>query len=102
MLLWIHKCYSSVDQLKEIQPDYEFETKIIRTSGDDGNINVVGAFTSALQRAILAGEIDIAVHSFKDVPTEEVNGLRIIPIAEREDYRAVFSGIAAELDGSID
>lgn len=78
-----------VEQLKEIQPDYEFQTKVIRTSGDDGNIDVVGAFTSALQRAMLAGEIDIAVHSFKDIPTEEVNGLRIIPITEREDFRDV-------------
>src|SRR5690606_19451833 len=76
-----------IEQLKEIQPDYEFETKIIRTSGDDGDISVVGAFTSALQRAMLAGEIDIAVHSYKDVPTEEVNGLRVIPVTKRKDVR---------------
>ncbi|MBX2959783.1 MAG: hydroxymethylbilane synthase [Flavobacteriales bacterium] len=78
-----------VEQLKAIQPDYEFETKIIKTSGDEGNISVVGAFTSALQRAMLANEIDIAVHSYKDIPTEEVNGLRVIPITEREDFRDV-------------
>lgn len=78
-----------VEQLKAIQPDYEFETKIVRTSGDDGNIDVVGAFTSALQRAMLAGEIDIAIHSYKDIPTEEVNGLRVIPVTEREDFRDV-------------
>ena len=79
-----------VEQLKSLQPDYEFETKIIRTSGDDGDISVVGAFTSALQRAMLAGEIDIAVHSYKDIPTEEVNGLRVIPVTERKDPRDVF------------
>ncbi|MCB0409565.1 MAG: hydroxymethylbilane synthase [Flavobacteriales bacterium] len=78
-----------VDQLKELQPEYEFETKIVRTSGDDGDISVVGAFTSALQRAILAGEIDIAVHSYKDVPTEEVNGLRVVPVTKRKDVRDV-------------
>ena len=78
-----------IDQLKEVQPDYEFETKIIRTSGDDGDINVVGAFTSALQRSMLAGEIDIAVHSYKDIPTEEVVGLRVIPVTERRDVRDV-------------
>ena len=76
-----------VEQLKKAQPTYEFETKIIRTSGDDGNIDVVGAFTSALQRSILAGEIDLAVHSYKDIPTEEVVGLRVIPVTEREDFR---------------
>ena len=78
-----------VEQLKSLQPDYEFETKIIKTSGDEGNINIVGAFTSALQRALLANEIDIAIHSFKDIPTEDVNGLRVIPITEREDFRDV-------------
>jgi hydroxymethylbilane synthase/glutamyl-tRNA reductase len=78
-----------VEQLKEIQPDYEFETKIIRTSGDDGDISVVGAFTSALQRSMLAGEIDIAVHSYKDIPTEGVNGLRVIPVTKRKDVRDV-------------
>ncbi|MBL4669116.1 MAG: hydroxymethylbilane synthase [Flavobacteriales bacterium] len=78
-----------IDQLKEIESDYEFEIKIIRTSGDDGNIEVLGAFTSALQRAMLAGEIDIAVHSFKDIPTEGVVGLRIIPVTERKDVRDV-------------
>jgi hydroxymethylbilane synthase/glutamyl-tRNA reductase len=78
-----------VEQLKEVQPDYEFETKIIRTSGDDGDISVVGAFTSALQRSMLAGEIDIAVHSYKDIPTEGVNGLRVIPVTKRKDVRDV-------------
>lgn len=78
-----------VEQLKAIQPDYEFETKIIRTSGDDGDISVVGAFTSALQRSMLAGEIDVAVHSFKDIPTEGVNGLRVIPVTKRKDVRDV-------------
>jgi hydroxymethylbilane synthase/glutamyl-tRNA reductase len=78
-----------IDQLKKIQPDYEFETKIIRTSGDDGDINVVGAFTSALQRSMLAGEINIAVHSYKDIPTEQVVGLRVIPVTERRDVRDI-------------
>ncbi|MDB3887374.1 hydroxymethylbilane synthase [bacterium] len=78
-----------VEQLKELQPDYEFVTKIIRTSGDDGDISVVGAFTSALQRAMLAEEIDIAVHSYKDIPTEGVNGLRVIPVTPRKDVRDV-------------
>lgn len=78
-----------IDQLKGIQPDYEFETKIIRTSGDDGEIDVVGAFTSALQRSMLAGEIDLAIHSYKDIPTEQVVGLRVIPVTERKDVRDV-------------
>ncbi len=78
-----------IGQLQKIQPDYEFETKIIRTSGDDGDIDVVGAFTSALQRSMLAGEINLAIHSYKDIPTEEVVGLRVVPVTERKDVRDV-------------
>jgi len=85
-----------IDQLKKIQPEYEFETKIIRTSGDDGDIDVVGAFTSALQRSMLAGEINIAVHSYKDIPTEEVLGLRVIPVTERKNVRDVLISKSGE------
>ncbi|MDG1476800.1 MAG: hydroxymethylbilane synthase, partial [Vicingaceae bacterium] len=85
-----------IDQLKKIETDYEFEIKIIRTSGDDGNIDVVGAFTSALQRSMLAGEIDLAVHSFKDIPTEGVVGLRIIPVTPRKDVRDVLISKSGE------
>ncbi len=85
-----------IEQLKKIQPDYEFETRIIRTSGDDGDIDMVGAFTSALQRSMLAGEIDIAVHSYKDLPTEEVVGLRVIPITKRMDVRDVLISKSGE------
>lgn len=85
-----------IDQLNKIEPDYEFETKIIRTSGDDGKIDVVGAFTSALQRSMLAGEIDLAIHSYKDIPTEEVLGLRVIPVTERKDVRDVLISKSGE------
>lgn len=78
-----------VDQLRKNAPDYNFEIKIIKTSGDAGQISVLGAFTSALQQALLAGEIDMAVHSFKDLPTEEVTGLSLYPVGEREDSRDV-------------
>jgi hydroxymethylbilane synthase len=79
-----------IEQLKKIAPQYNFETKIIKTSGDQGNIDVVGAFTSAIQRAMLAGEVDLAIHSFKDLPTEDVNGLRVIPVTKRENHRDAF------------
>jgi len=44
-----------------------------------------GAFVGALERALLAGEIDVAVHSAKDVPTDEDPGLRIAAYLPRED-----------------
>ncbi len=76
-----------IEQLKKLDPQIEYVTKVIRTSGDDGNIEVMGAFTSAIQRALLSNKVDIAVHSYKDLPIEQVPGLMIGAISEREDVR---------------
>lgn len=46
-----------------------------------------GIFVSSVRAALLAGEIDLAVHSFKDVPTEEVDGLLVAAVPMREDPR---------------
>lgn len=46
-----------------------------------------GVFTKALDDALLSGEIDIAVHSHKDIPTRLPDGLRIAAVFEREDPR---------------
>jgi hydroxymethylbilane synthase len=76
-----------IEKLKILEPQNEYVTKIIRTSGDDGDIQVMGAFTSAIQRALLDKRVDIAVHSYKDLPIEQVPGLVLGAISEREDVR---------------
>lgn len=76
-----------IEKLKAKEPQNEYITKVIRTSGDDGNIEVMGAFTSAIQRALLEGKVDIAVHSYKDLPIEQVPGLQMAAISDREDVR---------------
>jgi glutamyl-tRNA reductase len=76
-----------IEKLKEKEPQNEYVTKVIRTSGDDGNIEVMGAFTTAIQRALLEGKVDIAVHSYKDLPIEQVPGLQMAAISDREDVR---------------
>jgi hydroxymethylbilane synthase len=48
-----------------------------------------GVFTKELQRAVLDGQVDLAVHSLKDLPTEQVEGLILAAVAEREDVRDV-------------
>ncbi|MEX2403873.1 MAG: hydroxymethylbilane synthase [Balneolales bacterium] len=69
--------------------------KYIKTEGDlvlDTPLPMMGGkgvFTKALDDALLAGEIDLAVHSFKDVPTRLPDGLKVAAIAEREDHRDV-------------
>ena len=52
----------------------------IKTTGDDNQSNRLseiggeGLFTKDIQRALLAGEVDLAVHSLKDLPTESISG----------------------------
>src|SRR5215475_702992 len=63
----------------------------IVTSGDRSKQPVarlgVGVFVSALRDALAAKEIDVAVHSYKDLPTAPADGLVIAAIPEREDPR---------------
>ena len=66
------------------------ELQIVTTQGDLSQAPVerigVGVFTSALRDALFHGEVDIAVHSFKDLPTaDEPRAHMIIPV--REDSR---------------
>lgn len=52
-------------------------------------------WVSALERALLDGEIDIAVHSAKDVPAEIADGLSLVAIPERSDPRDAICGAAS-------
>jgi hydroxymethylbilane synthase len=68
----------------------EVELVPITTRGDvdHGRIDQlggVGLFTKELQRALLDEQIDLAVHSLKDLPTDVIAGLAIAAVAERED-----------------
>jgi hydroxymethylbilane synthase len=74
------------------------ETDIITitTAGDRGqDIGDKARWTSALERALLHGEIDLAVHSAKDVPGELVEGTAISAIPERQDARDALCGCAS-------
>lgn len=64
----------------------------MRTAGDRSRASLReiggrGVFVAELERALLAGEIDMAVHSLKDLPTRETEGLSIAAVARREDPR---------------
>src|SRR6188768_3617513 len=67
----------------------EVEVVFITTQGDVrtgplGQIGGQGLFTKEIQRALLTEEVDIAVHSLKDLPTDPVEGLTLGAIPERE------------------
>ena len=80
-------------------------TKEIKTQGDiDRNVGLAslggqGVFVRALEEGLLAGEIDLAVHSLKDMPTELPPGLKIGAVLPREDARDVLiSRVGPSLD----
>ena len=71
-------------------PKKSFEIKIIRTTGDDqlesalSKIGDKGVFTRQIEAELLSGGIDLAVHSLKDLQTEQPQGLKIGAVCERE------------------
>ena len=79
--------------LREAAPDLDVELVEISTAGDRSNAPVVslgvGVFVSALREALLAKEIDVAVHSYKDLPTAPADGLTLAAVPPREDPRDV-------------
>ena len=76
----------------------ESRITVIKTTGDHlQTASLVqaggkGLFTKEIEEALLSGEIDLAVHSLKDLPTENPAGLTIAAIPEREDPRDAIVG----------
>jgi hydroxymethylbilane synthase len=83
------------------RPETDFEICVIKTSGDliqDRPLSEVGGkglFTKEIETALVAREIDLAVHSMKDVATRLPDGLTIATILKREDPRDAFISSAA-------
>jgi hydroxymethylbilane synthase len=84
------------EQILRHFPDIDVSLKVIKTSADKDTTSslrsssTVGVFVKELEQALLDKEIDIAVHSMKDVPTRIAEGLRIAAIPKREDARDAF------------
>jgi hydroxymethylbilane synthase len=79
----------------------EIEMVHISTQGDVktgplGQIGGQGLFTKEIQRALLDKQIDLAVHSLKDLPTAEVEGLSLAAVPERESINDAFVGNTAK------
>lgn len=100
---WVHA------RLRELEPGLSVSLKRIKTTGDKildtplAAIGGKGLFIKEIEDALLRGEIDLAVHSMKDVPTHVPEGLEILAIPEREDPRDVLisrGGIAFDRLGA--
>ncbi len=85
-------------RLRQEWPDLRLERIVIRTLGDrnqaahPADLGEIGLFTKELEQALLRGEVDIAVHSLKDLPTAASGGLDVVALLEREDPRDALVG----------
>ncbi len=84
----------ALDALRRARPDARFELRAIRTFGDKSRASLSaiggrGVFVAELEQALLTGEIDIAVHSLKDMPSDATDGLAVAAVTQREDVRDV-------------
>ena len=92
-------------------PEAAFEVVVIKVTGDmvqDRALKEIGGkglFTREIEEALLAGVIDIAVHSMKDMPTVQPEGLSLDCYLPREDVRDGFvgavDGLAALAAGAV-
>jgi len=84
-----------VDKLRTRWADLDFEVKVIKTRGDDAKTALAdiragrkGLFTGAIERALIAKKIDLAVHSAKDLPstlTAKTEIAAVLPRASVDD-----------------
>lgn len=81
---------------------HEVEIRIIKTTGDkleDVPLTAAGTkglFIKEIEEALLDGSVDLAVHSMKDLPTEQPGGLLIAAVPKREDARDVLISLAGK------
>ena len=101
-----------MDAIATAHPELELEMVVLRTTGDvnmkpfaqvsDPN-GIKGLFTLELEQALLSGEIDLAVHSLKDVPMKQDPRLPLVAYSRREDPRdaLVLPAGETEINGPI-
>ena len=93
LALWQARYIKSI--IQRASPDLSIDIKIIKTTGDNfvdsplSDIGGKGVFIKEIEEALFREDIDIAVHSMKDVPTILPKGLKIGAVAPRHDPRDV-------------
>lgn len=85
-----------IEQLKALDTGYDFEIKEIVTKGDQildvmlSKVGGKGLFVKEIEKAMYDGEIDMAVHSLKDLPAVIAEGLTVGAVPKRVDPRDAF------------
>jgi hydroxymethylbilane synthase len=83
----------AAEELRRIQTGVRVETIEVKTAGDRDQASPLsslggrGVFTAELEQALVRRVVDVAVHSLKDLPTDETEGLTLAAILERGDVR---------------
>lgn len=86
-----------VDKLQAYFPDEKLEVVLVTTGGDKivnkpiAELGFRGVFVKELEEALLAEQVDIVVHSLKDLPTDILPGLTVAAVLEREDPRDILA-----------
>ncbi len=85
-----------IERLRQHWPNLEVTIEQIRTTGDRvtdvplTSIGGDGVFVTEIERALSERRIDLAIHSLKDLPTAQPDGMRVVVTGPREDVRDVF------------
>ncbi len=88
--LALAQAHSTKELLERVHPGLVCELTIIRTTGDKDRVRSLvamggqGVFVKELENALLAGDVDLAVHSLKDVPSAMASGLQLAGYLPRE------------------
>ena len=91
--LALYQAYLVQEKLQKHYPDTTFSIEIIKTKGDQildvalSKIGDKGLFTKEMEEALFNKEIDMAVHSLKDLPTKFPEGAKLGAVLERGDIR---------------
>jgi hydroxymethylbilane synthase len=91
--LALYQAYRVRDELQKQFPDVPFSIEIIKTKGDKildvalSKIGDKGLFTKEIEEALFSNEIDMAVHSLKDLPTKFPDGAKLGAVLKRGEVR---------------
>lgn len=91
--LALYQAYRVRDELQKQYPDLPFSIEIIKTKGDKildvalSKIGDKGLFTKEIEEALFDNEIDMAVHSLKDLPTKFPDGAKLGAVLKRGEIR---------------
>ncbi len=106
--LALYQANATKIELEKHFPDYKFIMEIIKTKGDKildvalSKIGDKGLFTKEIEKALSSGEIDMAIHSLKDLPTVLPDDLEVSGVLKRGEFRDALVSIKGKKLSELD